>query len=206
MYVLGYMGKRCLLNIGTLLKKDIMKMKKLTAIRKILRRVIFFEKFALDLFEKESHCQSKRCGFFLHSDDERYGASPDALGPADIILEIKRRAKNCSSPLQSLKRKGSYLQAQQQMQCTGASFCILMSYHPESNTAKYFIIKRDDTLFFVCKSENKVITEWPHVENDSYQSIGKILNGTVPNFDKLKLLRSFIVKKVSSVPQVSFDH
>ena len=170
------------------------------------KRVIFFEKFALDLFEKESHCQSKRCGFFLHSDDKRYGASPDALEPADIILEIKARAKNCSSPLQSLKRKGSYLQAQQQMQCTGASFCILMSYHPESNTAKYFIIKRDDTLFFVCKSENKVITEWPHVENDSYQSIGKILNGTVPNFDKLKLLRSFIVKKVSSVPQVSFDH
>ena len=98
------------------------------------------------------------------------------------------------------------------MKCTGASFCILMSYHSESNTAKYFIIKRDETLFFVCKSvtdsilENKVITEWPHDENDSYQSIGKMLNGTVPNFDKLMLLRSHIVKKASSVPQVSFEH
>ena len=97
-------------------------MKILTATQKVLRGVIFFEKFALDLFEKESHCQSKRCGFFLHSDDKRYGASPDGLGPADIILEIKTRAKNCSSPLQSLKGKGSYLQAQQQISAQGHHF------------------------------------------------------------------------------------
>ena len=118
------------------------------------------EKFALYLFEKESHCRSKRCGFFLHSGDESYGASPDALWLADIMLEIKMRAKSCSSPLQSLKGKGSYfLQAQQQMQCTGESFCILMFHHPESNTAKYFIIKGDDTLFFVCKSMTDSILE-----------------------------------------------
>ena len=87
-----------------------------------------------------------------------------------------------------------------------------MPYHPESNTAKYFIIKRDDTLFFISKSvkysilENKVITEWPHVENDSCRNIREILNGTVPNFDKLKLLRSYIVEKASSAPQVSFEY
>ena len=98
------------------------------------------------------------------------------------------------------------------MQYTGASFFILISYHLESNTAKNFIIIQDNTLFFVCRSitdgilENKVITEWPHVENDPYQNIGKILNGTVPNFGKLKLLRSYIVEKASSVPQVSFEH
>ena len=86
-----------------------------------------------------------------------------------------------------------------------------MPYHPESNTAKYFIIKKYDT-FFVCNSvtdsivENKVITEFPHVENDSYRSIGKVLNGTVPDFDKQKLLRYYIVKKASSVPQVSFEY
>ena len=168
----------------------------------------FFEKFALDLFEKESHCQSKRYGFFLHPDDERYGVSPDTHGPEDIILEIKAKEKNCSSPLQSLKGKGiHFLQAQQQIQCTGAS----ISYHPESKTAKYFIIKQDDKLFFVCKSitdsilKNKVITEWLHVENDSYRDIGEILNGKVPSFDKLKLLKSYIVKTASSVP-VSFEH
>ena len=126
------------------------------------------EKIALDLFEKESHYQSKRCRFFLHLDRERYGGSLDTLEPADIIIEIKTRVKKCCSNaiLKSLKGKGSYfLQTQQQMQCTGASFCILVSYHPESNTAKYFIIKRDEALFFVCKSvkdsilENEVITE-----------------------------------------------
>ena len=87
-----------------------------------------------------------------------------------------------------------------------------MPYHPESNTAKYFIIKKYDILFFVCNSvtdsivENKVITEFPNVENDSYRSIGKVLNETVPDFDKQKLLRYYIVKKASSVPQVSFEH
>ena len=86
-----------------------------------------------------------------------------------------------------------------------------MPYHPESNTAKYFIIKKYDT-FFVCNSvtdsivENKVITEFPHVENDSYRSIGNVLNETVPDFDKQKLLRYYIVKKASSVPQVSFEY
>lgn len=50
------------------------------------------------------------------------------------------------------------------------------------------------------------MTEWLFAENESYQKIGKILNGTVPNFHKLKLLRSYIVKKASSVPQVSFEH
>ena len=126
------------------------------------------EKIALDLFEKESHCQSKRCRFFLHLDRERYRGSIDTLEPADIIIEIKTRAKKCCSNaiLKSLKGKGGYfLQTQQQMQCTGASFCMLVSYHPESNTAKYFIIKRDEALFFVFKSvkdsilENEVITE-----------------------------------------------
>ena len=123
------------------------------------------------------------------------------LGPADIIVEIKTRAKNCDSPLQSLKGKSSYyLQAQQQMQCTGASFCILMSFHPESGKAKYFLIKRDDTLFSVCKCvtdsvlEKKVISEWPHTENNTYSKLGKILCGTLPDFSKLKLLRSYVAK------------
>ena len=90
-----------------LLKKDIKKMKKLIAIiQKILRGVIFLEKFALDLFEKEIHCQSKCCRFFLHPDDGKYEASLDPLGSADLILEMKARVKNCSNPLQPLKGKG----------------------------------------------------------------------------------------------------
>lgn len=48
---LGYTEKRCLLNTGTLLKKDIMK-------KKNIRGGNFFAKFALDLFEKVTASQN----------------------------------------------------------------------------------------------------------------------------------------------------
>ena len=121
-YVLGLHGEKMFTEYWNIAEKGYHENEKINSNTESFKRVIFFEKFALDLFEKESHCQSKRCRFFLHSDDKRYGASPDGLGPADIILEIKTRAKNCSSPLQSLKGKGSYLQAQQQISAQGHHF------------------------------------------------------------------------------------
>ena len=36
-----------------------------------------------------------------HPLDDKHGTSPEAIGPADIVVET--RAKNCSKPLQSLK-------------------------------------------------------------------------------------------------------
>ena len=62
--------------------------------KKNIRGGNFFAKFALDLFEKVTASQNVVI-YFLHPDEESYGAHPDALGPADIILEIKVRAKNC---------------------------------------------------------------------------------------------------------------
>ena len=37
------------------------------------------------------------------------------------------------------------------MLCTGAEFCILQSYHPESKTSKFFIIEYNNTLMTIIK-------------------------------------------------------
>lgn len=44
----------------------------------------------------------KTCRFFVHPKNNWYRASPDALGPYGILIEVKTRAINCSSPLKSL--------------------------------------------------------------------------------------------------------
>ena len=51
-----------------------------------------FESEALDHFMKESKATVKRCGFFKDPTDRRFGASPDALGPAGILVQVKARA------------------------------------------------------------------------------------------------------------------
>ena len=55
-------------------------------------------------FEKVSgcFCTTVKCGFFEHPEDCKYGASPDAICPGSILLEIKTRAENCSSSLEKL--------------------------------------------------------------------------------------------------------
>ena len=57
---------------------------------------------------KESKAIIERCGFFTHPSDNQYGASPDALGPAGILLEIKTRAINSYGPLISLNKCPHY--------------------------------------------------------------------------------------------------
>ena len=79
-----------------------------------------------------SHATS--CGFFNHPDDNSYGASPDRLVAPGILLEIKTRAANSDGPLLNIANIAYYIQAQIQMVCTDYSYCIIMSYHPDSKT------------------------------------------------------------------------
>ena len=58
-----------------------------------IKRGKLYEDEALHYFCKVSSSSVEKCGFFLHPDDARYGSSPDALGPAGIIIEVKTRAK-----------------------------------------------------------------------------------------------------------------
>ena len=48
-----------------------------------------FEAIAIEKMMQESKATTKLCGFFIDPCNERYGASPDGLGPATILLEVK---------------------------------------------------------------------------------------------------------------------
>ena len=83
---------------------------------------------------QESKAAIKSCGFFIDPCNERYGASPDGLGPAAILLEVKTRAENSDGPLIALKSYPQYfVQFQLQMNCTNAIFVVENghSYHKE---------------------------------------------------------------------------
>ena len=63
------------------------------------------------------------------------------------------RAENCSGPLDNRVGKGHYvLQPNLQMMCTGEKYCILESYHQESKSAKFFLLRKDNLLCNVAKT------------------------------------------------------
>ena len=143
-----------------------------------IRRGHLFEKDGIDFFEKMSKSSTKRCGFFLHPNSYRYGASPDALGPAGVIVEIKTRAANTPAPLPSLaKFPNYYVQCQLQMVCTNAHSCIVVSYHPESKSGNCFLIKCDNLIMSMIKEvcdvimDNKIFLEWHFNETVQLQGI-----------------------------------
>ena len=99
----------------------------------------------------------------------RYDSSPYALGPLGILLEVKTRAARSLSPLQSLDTVPQYfVQCQLQMLCTDAEFCLLQSYHPESKTSNFFIVKHNNTLSTIIKQlidcilDNNHVLDWVH--------------------------------------------
>jgi len=89
-----------------------------------------FEKEAISVFCHLSNSKTETCGFFEDPSDSNYGASPDALAASPFILEVKTRPAKTEGPLSSLKQM-----PQLEMVCTGAPYCILESYHPETQEA-----------------------------------------------------------------------
>ena len=91
------------------------------------------------------------------------------------------------------------------MVCTGASYCILESYHPETQQVSFFLVKRDDVLMPVIKdSTNSILKEKPllkcsHSENNYYKRLGENVAGRIPDFASIKPLRSHINALVKSV-------
>lgn len=111
--------------------KEGLKEKDISHIENIKCRQLF-EDEAIRYFEEITKSKTERCGFFIHPMNNKFGSSPDALGPAGILIEIKTRAKNSNGPLDSITLSPShYLQCQLQITCTDAHSCILLSYHPE---------------------------------------------------------------------------
>ena len=109
-----------------------------------------FEETAIKYFESITGSTTSKCVFFVHPSDENYGASSDAICPGPVLLEIKTRAENSTSPMDNLK--GEHLiQTQLQMACTGFDYVIVESFRPESNSANFFLVRKDELLFSVLK-------------------------------------------------------
>ena len=76
--------------------------------------------------------------YLIHPSNSKFGSSPDAIGPAGPIIEIKKRASSLVDLLQSLEKFLIYFaQTQLQMKSTDASFCILLFYHPETKSGGF---------------------------------------------------------------------
>ena len=176
-----------------------------------IRRGHEFEEKGVSYFELMSKAKTEKCGFFKYPGNERYGASPDSLGPAGLLLEVKTRAVNSDGPLKSLDLFPNYfVQCQLQMACTDANFCILLSYHPESESGNFFLIKRDSVLMNaiieICDSvlQKEKIIEWNHTEIHDLKLFGKKIVGYRIDFDNLKPFRTYIKKCTKSVRSLEF--
>ena len=176
-----------------------------------IQRGLMFEKDGVTFFETKSKSTTSSCGFFLHPSNGCFGASPDALGPNGILIEIKTRAKNSDGPLKNLDLCPHYfVQCQLQMACTDAHSCILVSYHPESKSGNFFLIHRDniliDIFMEVCNSiyENSFIDGWHHNESKVFRTLGKKLSLRILDFDALKPLRIHVNKATKEVLKVKF--
>jgi predicted phage-related endonuclease len=79
------------------------------------------EPLARSAYEVETGQMVTECGFIMHPELDRFGASPDALVGDDGLLEIK--CPNTSTHIdfiRSRKPAGQYIwQMQAQMACTG---------------------------------------------------------------------------------------
>ena len=101
-YLVGLHGQNKFLETWDIVKTGKNESEKFSGIRNI-QRGRFFERTAISYFEKVSKSTSQVCGFFRHPSNNRYGASPDALGAAGFLLEVKTRAENSDGPLKSLE-------------------------------------------------------------------------------------------------------
>ena len=107
--------------------------------------------------------------------------------PLVILLDVKTRAEGILSPLQSLDTVPQYFgPCQLEMLCTDAEFCILQSYHPETKTSIFFIVKCNNTLATIIKQLIDCILDNNHVF-DCAHTILKFQNCMV-------LQRRFLVK------------
>ena len=156
-----------------------------------------YEDTAVKHFEKVSGSTASKCGFFIHPDDPKYGASPDAICTAPFLLEIKTRAEKSDAPLANLS--GEHLvQAQLQMSCTGFRYVIVESFLPEKNNANFFLVPKDELFLSVLKQiTDSILTQttidaWSYCEQRDYQLIGEKLSGIIPNYSDLRSLRSGI--------------
>ena len=147
----------------------------------------------------------------MHPFNVNFGASPDAICASGLILEIKTRAENSDGPLHSLKDRPSYfVQCQLQMACTNAHSCILMSYHPETESGNSFLILKNSHLMNIIMEiitsmmANVSIEEWHRLEPMKLAKVGEAIIHKQICFENLKPFRVYIKSLCKDIPRVKF--
>ena len=170
------------------------------------QRGLEFEEVARKKFVDDSGIQVTTCGIYFRAG---IGGSPDGLietSEKDWLLEIKTRSINCTGPLVKLE-KYMYVQVQTQLYCTGRKYCLLMSYHPESKQAHYFVVKYDNDFFAVllaCLQSIKSQTpldesnRW-EATNAQYGELWRENCAKIPNFGSLSKLRHLLTETVKNI-------
>ena len=168
-----------------------------------------FEGPALKHFESVTGCTTSTCGYFSHPSNSNYGVSPDAICPGPILLEIKTRAENSTSPLNNVKGE-HLLQNHLQMACAGFLYAIVELFHPDTETANFFLVRNDKLLLSVLTEitdsilKQTEIYRWDHLEHRAFQLLGEKLIGKIPDFAALKTFRVYINKVAKSLLIVKF--
>ena len=172
-----------------------------------------FESKAANYFSKTNNASCITVGFVeTVIDGVSFGCSPDRILPGTNILEIKTRIQGKSNPVQFLNGT-QYCQCQMQLFLTNRMYCILMSYVPEDThlnikeCAVYFFIKANSlwvevTIKIISAIFGKNLIHWDYCENSFLRKLSHILNGNVPNFINLKILRMWTNKLAKDVKSI----
>ena len=81
----------------------------------------------------------------------------------------------------------------------------------ESKSANFFLLKQDNLLCSVAKDltdsilSNSPICDWPHHEDKTVSKPAEKVLGSVPTFDDLGGLRTYINRIAKTVLRVEFD-
>lgn len=167
-----------------------------------------FESEAIKALVSETKLPVTPCVFFTHPNDNKYGGSPDGVGPG-FLLEVKTRVAGTDAPLMAITAN-HLLQTNFQMTMAKATIVFLQSYHPEKKTFNTLLIQKNNLLPTVTKTiidhmiTGHAITEWPHEENKLSKKLGELNFGQVPNFQSMKLFRPW-VKETKKVMKVNIN-
>lgn len=153
-------------------------------------------------FEKESGAVLNECDLYALKNDGYYAASPDRIFegktskniverntdkevtlPDFLLLEINARDKENYYPLPAVT--GCHIaQTQLQMKCAEATICILQSYVPGTEIAKYFI----SAFIDICNAFlNNTVCSLSQPSCSKY--IQSLPIGEVPEFENMLPLR-----------------
>lgn len=207
--LIGFSGKKEHLHILTCITNNIDPSKVRPKKFKCFARGHEFENEARETFEAFTGVPVSTCGYFTHPNDNKYGGSPDGIGPA-YLLEIKTRIAGSKEPLTAITAD-HLLQTNFQMALTGATITFSQSYLAETKSSNVFLIERNHLLLDVVKMvidhmiTNTIITSWVHEEENLLKKVGELNLNKVPTFESLKPLRAWVKKQATKVNRVHFS-